>query len=145
MNLMIQKQQYEYQEEKAWDIIRALCSLYDIQIRVPKYKHATGRAFLDDRAISIPLYLTKYGFIVAIHEINHILLNDKKTVDCFKGTFELEYTVEKMTIKHVRNYKFIDKYTLESYITGAKEYIRDLINTRNIHLVKKEIINWINK
>lgn len=154
MDLFFQKTKYEYTSKTGKNIIQSLCDIYDIKIIAGKYKNLSGKAYFNHRAISIPIELkTVQSFLTAIHEINHIIINDNKLYSDYDFVYELEYDTEIQTIKYAKEQKFINDKEIDYYIIKAKDYIYDILikeftkfykENNYIPIVQKKYLKWLN-
>jgi len=69
--------------------------------------------------------------MVALHEINHVILNDIIPIADYKYTYLLEYEVERMTILLARSYEFLSDADIYNYTQHAHQYIVDIFNREN--------------
>ena len=122
--IIVQKSSYKPSSKNLKGIIQNLCAIYEVHILPYKFKNNTGTAYLNIRSISIPLRIDSiHSFLVAIHGINHILINDKKLFSDYMFNFQLEYDTEMETIKYAKSQKFITKEQVKRYEYFAKRYI----------------------
>lgn len=154
MDLIFQKTEYDYTSKNGIAIIQSLCDIYEIKILTGKFKNLTGRAYYDHRAITIPIELkTIQSFLTAIHEINHIIINDTKLFIDYDFSYEIEYDTEIQTIKYAKCQKFINKEEIDYYVIIAKDYVYSILlkeftkffkENNYIPLVPKNHLKWLN-
>lgn len=120
-------------------IIDMYCDVYDIEI-VGYFKSKQGVAFIPMREIKIPHLTSLNNFIIALHEVAHII-NAEKFEN--RPDYWIEYLTEKWAIKEAKKWG----YTLESYEKEARFYVMlRMSETYNngvpISSFPKEIIDW---
>lgn len=119
-------------------IIDLYLTTYKIKI-VKYYNSYTGSAFLDRREIEIPYITDDESFIVAFHEIAHIL--NAPLFESFPP-YKFEYWTEMWAIKEAKKWNVVSsKYEREAskYIKSyVDEVIANGIDTKKIPLYIKK-------
>lgn len=117
-------------------IINDFCKKYKISIQPKRYKSSVGRAIFDTREIKIPEIDSVENFLIALHEIGHILHG------YIEPEYLSEYLVDKWCIETAKNNGVIDL----NYNMRSKWYLlRQIANYHNQHKIyeiPQEVIDY---
>ncbi len=94
-------------------IIRELCKKHKIKILRERFKSPVGRAWHGLNEIKIPILVSVEHFMVALHEIGHIVSGS------VEPPYLDEYNAEMYALKTAKLYKIEN----ENYIENARAYV----------------------
>lgn len=129
-----------YSNKQLNSLIKKICREYDIQIDPKRYRSPfEGTAYFDERLIKIPNITNLHSFMIALHEIGHIVEGRRKFI------YLTEYVAERWAINKAKelgidcsDYKICARNFIISHL--AEEHNRGWLN---LAFVSKEIKDFI--
>ena len=111
----LKKKNIEMKKELEF-IIKSLCKKHKIKIELKRFKSPVGRAWISDRIIKIPEINNVIDFMVALHEIGHIMngYNEPKCVDEFKAELYAVKKAKELGIDGSSYYQMSAAYVLRN-------------------------------
>lgn len=147
----VRQDTFNWSHDAANLIINGLMNFHNITKKDDKsFKTARGLSYVKTREITTPeRFKTPYYFLVALHEIGHIICHDRRNSKPYKYNYMCEYDTEIFTIKCSKSLSFIPNDHLEYYIEDAKAYVLQCLikDIRKYKLtesdVNKHVLKWI--